>query len=695
MTDKPVCPIIACAALLLFVFSIPAGAQTWTQTDWSGGSGQLSWSDSTMYYTGIDVDGWRFLGDLRLSIPDDSGWTNTGDLVGAVAARSLLKASHGALYVGTQADGDVFRSADAGTTWVNTGDLLGATFVLSLIEASDGALYAGTSTNGDVFKSIDAGTTWVNTGDLAAAFSVPSLLEASDGALCAGTALNGDVFRSIDAGTTWVNTGDLAGATFVSSLLEASDGALYAGTQPNGDVFKSIDAGTTWVNTGELGGAERVFTLLEASNGALYAATYPNGDIFKSVDAGTSWVNTGDLAGATYVISLIEASSGAFYAGTNPDGNVFKSADAGTTWVNIGDLAGATQVDALIEDSNGAIYAGTAPNGNVFKTGYCLSGELVSSVYETGNASVTYGVMNWNETLDGQTIGIRVRTDTLPDMSTAMDWDTCAPVVNGQDITDLTSVNGGHEYIQYRVELSAARNDATPVLHDIEIEYTVDLEGPVLHPAVASDGTTAAPGIDHDDYVLITFDQPTNEPLIDALNIDNVLVLSGGHSWLDGFSSIDSAYWNPPGDMLKIELSVNVSPPTVAVGDIITPDGVTITDIWGNPAVYPVVITGSFSPPGIEENVHMRAARAFALSQNEPNPFGGKTTVSYSLPSATHVTLEVYDLSGRLVETLVNETKGPGIHRASWNAKRRSAGLYFYMLTAGDFDCTRKMVVIN
>jgi photosystem II stability/assembly factor-like uncharacterized protein len=648
-----------------------------------------------MYYTGMYEDAWRPVGDLKLDTPDDSGWANTGDLLGANAVYSLLRASDGALYAGTSDSGDVFVSVNAGTTWVNTGDLVGATYTMSLIEASDGALYAGTSTNGDVFKSTDAGTTWANTGDLAGAFSVRSLLEASDGALYAGTALNGDVFSSVDAGTTWINTGELAGAGFVLSLLEASDGALYAGTSENGDVFKSIDAGITWVNTGELAGAARVFSLLEASNGGLYAATHPNGDVFESADAGTTWVNTGDLAGATYAMSLIEGSNGALYAGTYPDGYVFESVDVGTTWINTGDLAGATEVDALIEDSNGALYAGAAPNGDVFKTGYHLSGELVSSVYEIGNRSVAYGVINWNETLNNQTTDIRVRTDTLPDMSTAMDWGSCPSVVNGQDISGLASVNDGHVYVQYRAELTTARNDATPVLHDIGIEYTVDLEGPIPDPAVASDGTNPIPGIDDDDYVFVTFDQPTNTPVIDALNIDNVLALSGGHSWLDGFSSIDSAYWNPPGDMLLIELSVNVSPPTVAVGDTITPDGVTITDEWGNPAVSPVVITGSFSPTGVHEKARVRTARVFALSQNEPNPFSGGTVIAYSLPSETRVRLEVFDLSGRLLDTAVNDIRKAGIHRVFWDADEEAAGVYFYRLRAGGFDCTRKMVVID
>jgi hypothetical protein len=155
-----------------------------------------------------------------------------------------------------------------------------------------------------------------------------------------------------------------------------------------------------------------------------------------------------------------------------------------------------------------------------------------------------------------------------------MDWDTCPPVVNGQDISGLASVDDFEQYVQYRAQLVTSRSDVTPVLHEVSIEY-------------------------------------------ELVGVEETRSSSNGQ-------------------------------------------GSTIS-----------------------------------LLQNEPNPFGRSTVISYSLPSAAQVTLDVYDLSGRLVETLVSETKGPGIHRASWNSNGRSAGLYFYRLRAGDFQSTKKMVVID
>lgn len=70
--------------------------------------------------------------------------------------------------------------------------------------------------------------------------------------------------------------------------------------------------------------------------------------------------------------------------------------------------------------------------------------------------------------------------------------------------------------------------------------------------------------------ILLSFDQFTGTPLITSLNIDSIFPISGGHTWLSGFGSIDSAIWNPAGTKLLVTLSATFSPPTIAVGDSIS-----------------------------------------------------------------------------------------------------------------------------
>lgn len=85
----------------------------------------------------------------------------------------------------------------------------------------------------------------------------------------------------------------------------------------------------------------------------------------------------------------------------------------------------------------------------------------------------------------------------------------------------------------------------------------------------------------------------------------------------------------------------------------------------------------------------------FALAQNYPNPFNPSTTISYDVPQRERVVLKVYDLMGREVATLVDETKTAGRYDVSFDAGKISSGMYFYRLIAGAFNQTRRMVFVK
>jgi hypothetical protein len=85
----------------------------------------------------------------------------------------------------------------------------------------------------------------------------------------------------------------------------------------------------------------------------------------------------------------------------------------------------------------------------------------------------------------------------------------------------------------------------------------------------------------------------------------------------------------------------------------------------------------------------------FALSQNYPNPFNASTIIQYSLPEASDVTIDIYDLLGRIVETLVQGERPAGYHRVEWDAGDNSSGLYFYRIQAGENSETSKMMLLK
>ena len=84
-----------------------------------------------------------------------------------------------------------------------------------------------------------------------------------------------------------------------------------------------------------------------------------------------------------------------------------------------------------------------------------------------------------------------------------------------------------------------------------------------------------------------------------------------------------------------------------------------------------------------------------ALQQNYPNPFNPTTTIQYQIPARSHVLLQVYDILGRTVATLIHEMKDAGIYSVEFNAASLSSGMYFYNLTTGTFSQTKQMVLIR
>ncbi len=88
-------------------------------------------------------------------------------------------------------------------------------------------------------------------------------------------------------------------------------------------------------------------------------------------------------------------------------------------------------------------------------------------------------------------------------------------------------------------------------------------------------------------------------------------------------------------------------------------------------------------------------ANAFQLFQNYPNPFNPTTTISYSLPKKSRVALNVYDVLGREVVTLVNKEMEAGTHSQLLNALNLPSGIYFYRIEAGYYTQTKKFLLLK
>ena len=87
--------------------------------------------------------------------------------------------------------------------------------------------------------------------------------------------------------------------------------------------------------------------------------------------------------------------------------------------------------------------------------------------------------------------------------------------------------------------------------------------------------------------------------------------------------------------------------------------------------------------------------KTFALLQNYPNPFNPLTMISYQLPVISEVELNIYNLLGQKVATLVKEEQTAGYQQVEWDASRFSSGLYYYQIFAGKYRDIKKMVLLK
>jgi parallel beta-helix repeat protein len=103
---------------------------------------------------------------------------------------------------------------------------------------------------------------------------------------------------------------------------------------------------------------------------------------------------------------------------------------------------------------------------------------------------------------------------------------------------------------------------------------------------------------------------------------------------------------------------------------------------------------------GLEQQSESVLPKQFALNQNYPNPFNPETKIKYQLPKNSHVLLNIYNLLGQLVITLVDEKQAAGFKSVIWDGRNRlnnqvSTGLYIYVLKAGDFINSKRMVLLR
>jgi len=267
-------------------------------------------------------------------------------------------------------------------------------------------------------------------------------------------------------------------------------------------------------------------------------------------------------------------------------------------------------------------------------------------------------------------------------------WETSEPLGTLQlALSDTLCVTfdalAGGQLDSVRVALLSAGSITGGVWRDTGVLRPTPLETRLAFPIIASISTTATspfpvPWKNWSKVDLRSFKISTDKPFV-------VGFIVGANAGVPGVMA--TLY---PGDMAYHSFTYLNQP-----GSGASRNWYYLTDGQGSVIIYHIRAYVSFEgTTGVKETVEL-APRAFLLAQNYPNPFNPSTTIEFSLPRASRVTLKVFSELGEEIATLLAGRREAGNHSVAWNANGLPSGIYFYRLEGEGFVETKKLVLMR
>lgn len=575
------------------------------------------------------------------------------------------------IFAGNGDQGGVFKSVNDGNTWVQV--LPNSVAPLAIEINNEGIIFVGTRDN--FYKSTDNGISWNSfyaglDNQIIASILTYSLLEIFVGT---GYYYTGNgVYYSSDGGATWEQRG--LDGKIIYSLTSDQFGAIYAGTKNNG-VCKTQDQGLKWRLINEGLKNYNIFRVQMSPSNILFACSETEGGIYKSYDYGESWEITGVTAG-TMRKGFI-TNSGDIYSAT--DGGVQKYNSATEKWT----VFGLNEVRSVVFDRDSVLFAGTRWDGVFTSTNDGNTWEPTAAIGGAGIELFTMALYPDNSILLGTNDHIKRSTDKGASWSTIINGLQSA-IVQNLSIADNVAV-----YATSGINLCRADN--------IESSFDI-IKDSVYIPAgnglaVGDEGLLILsdsffnPGIFRSTNSGVTWIKVSERPASSISVFDNKYIVTGHGDGEIMFSSDKGDSWTT--------ISNGLPPNSTIFWNQIDSSGFLYCAASGFGLFKSnSIVTGVDELTGEE-------VKDYILGNNYPNPFNPSTTISYSLPTYSDVSLIIYDILGNEIVTLVDEYQLPGLYKIEFDANKTSginylaSGVYIYTLNAGGYIQSRKMILMK
>ena len=628
-------------------------------------------------------------GAIHRSVDDGQTWQHLASAPSQMVM--LYFDTDGHAYAGTYVG--LYRSADAGATWALVG--MSGLRVGAIAQTADGTLYAGAGAG--LYRSLDAGVTWQLFSSLPD--HITAIAEHPQGGLYLGLGNDynggpsGGVYH-VDAVGMAVNVG--LPHQWIESIVVQDDGDVFvAGSGTCGDfvcygpgLFRSLDDGVTW--TFVTSGVSPVQSLVQTPSGTLFASTghlftdigmYPASGVLRS-DQGSDWkpASNGLVHAATY--DMAAGADGTVWAAA--DVTVFYTQDAGAAWFPV-----VTPPPAEWGESNISYRLAVHPSGDVL----ALSSPFLSRTRDRGTTWTALDPGASNQVVDvavsaaGTLIGLAwggaVRSVDRGDSWTFID--------TGWSFPGLL-----YQYPEIAVgslgSIAVASQTHTHLSEDDGLTWTAitPLRGPLafapdesaLYVADRSSGVQQL--VRHGNQWIAT-PLPGSPSQIGELAVDAVgWVYAHGSSGV-ARSRVGETSWTTVGGLVpEYSFLLQWRSPL-----LIAPDNHLYAGT-ANAGIF-----RSSTPLGTPSNADLAlGAGAWRVF---PNPFRGRTTFAFALPAAERVTLELYDVRGRLVATLADGRRLPaGPHGLTWSTPPGTpSGAYFYRLDMGSSIRSGRLLLLD
>jgi len=633
--------------------------------------------------------------NIRVTTDGGATWTAVAAGTGTLYSLAFFDSLTGFASAGS---GKAFKTTDGGFTWnemLNIGSVSTSTFYSSFIEGSNYYLVEDDST---LFISSDSGATFTSHKYLPT--GKRNLIIRSGAASGSTIFLAGDwgyYFVSNDGGNTWQTQSEVDKTGFIQAIYGDQTGKIIAAGPPSSSttgqqliVSDDFGANFTSVSLPILDADLRGIYMHNAVNGYTCGS---GGRIWKTTDGGYSW----NLYGGTTTIQAfasIDFYDNQYGMVSGNSGQIFKTTDDGINWTSVSNTGSTAGMNGLaMIDSITAITAGGT---NVFKTtnggtswttitpgvpigpiarvrmknpttGYLVGGSGTSQtgyVFKTTDAGDTWTNLNFPYT-----------TNMLYDINFRGDSDL---VVVGFYGAIFHSTNDGINWTNYNVgSFNGFQSQMIGLTFVSQDTFIVGGAGSqlikiALEPIVPVELSSFIASINSDNVSLFW----TIATELNNRGFEIERKLSNTNDW-EALGYLEGR-------------GTTTEPKTYQFQDFNVISGRSY-----NYRIKQIDYDGSFTYYVLSQVIEFGSPIKFALEQNYPNPFNPSTTISFSIPQKSDVTVKIYDILGNEILKLVDDSRDAGKYNINFNASTLSSGVYFYSIKAGEFTETKKMTLIK